>query len=1149
MQGNEITIGSFRGTGVGQGGFATVYRVTDTEGRVFALKLINPDADDLIRESLYHEFSVQSELIHPQVTHAHAFGVYQGRPYIVLDWVDGAELFERLATPSADDFALILRQLARVMLFVHHRNWVHGDLKPENLRWRTTSDTDSPDSEPQLCLLDFGLARQVGDADRPRGAGTVGYCAPEFLNSLPADGRADWYAVGIILYEWVFGVRPYAADEPAVEIGGHLEGAPDFNRPRQRPAPAWADEVIKRLLSKTAEERAEDEHALLLWLAQFDGTLDPSALLNDQLTWHARSAAMQLRGYEKDLLQIVEAELVSGESVQWSISSHGAPSEAWMNRVIALCSSMGYDVSVNLGPNGHWTMCDRTSASQSDARIDIRVSPNVTLGAGASTWNPRRSLTLLAWDRDEVRSHIRGVVGDDDVAEMWADTILESTCGLPQVVCELLQYQVDNRHITLDSDGWGIDEDAIRQWRDLHTPGQIADVFGPLTESEATLLEWLALGEGVGATTCMQRLWDSKFAGCDDVISDMEGRGFVVRNRHSQPDQFDLWLRLRGHDDIIRTQISQSEQKRRSQLLAAAIADSILAPEETRARVLGHALARAEEWDRSAEEFLRAASFSIAADDRDMALRFIVHAQNSAERITEEKLRRHWIGHTRMVEGDLQKAAGQLDVARQIYRELLGLCRQTDDHRLLAETLHDLGDLYRMMRRYDKGIRAERRARRIWEELGDRAELSRSLNSLGNLCRIARDFKGARAFFIEALKIQRELGLDKYAATNLNNIGLNSWEEYKFDEAESYFREALAIQERLNVPVEIARVLNNLGVIGFVQGQLDSAADYFSRAAELNASAGAQSEELYNHRNLVEVALELGDLRSAVSLGQQVYQLSQDLGDVSTSVEVAAVLADAYLRAGDYRSALRLHDETVRRAMSLKNDELRVYLELQRVATLAKFNRGEDARQHLDVVAPVGVELPSRYLGIEALILRLQMCSSLQQDEASLLELLDAGLQEADAIGATHKGAQIATAVLPAILDQSLRGGLVSRVTDLLTQSPRWHWAPDFHSWQARELVKTGQLDQALTLVTNSVERLRHDGCWEQLWRALVLQAEICHAQADYEPAMRALDEAAHMLKIVSSTVEDDKERLMYLDCAEARSLERIRDRITELVT
>ena len=106
----------------------------------------------------------------------------------------------------------------------------------------------------------------------------MGYTAPEFLRRHPADGRADWYAAGVILYEWIYGQRPFASDEPAVEVAGHLEHAPDFERIMVRPAPDWMREVIGRLLAKEPDERGTNIIELLTWMSQFDASLHPDTI-------------------------------------------------------------------------------------------------------------------------------------------------------------------------------------------------------------------------------------------------------------------------------------------------------------------------------------------------------------------------------------------------------------------------------------------------------------------------------------------------------------------------------------------------------------------------------------------------------------------------------------------------------------------------------------------------------------------------------------------------------------------------------------------------------------------------------------------------------------------------------------------------------
>jgi len=1148
MSDKEITIGAYRGVPVGQGGFATVYRVSGPNGSVFALKLADQDVDEATRDSLYHEFCVQSELVHPQVVHAHEFGLHDGRPFIVFDWIEGVPLLTEFSKPTVDDFVTTLRGMASVLLFIHHRGWVHGDLKPENLRWRMAATGNAQDQSHALCLLDFGLARPVGDANRPRGAGTVGYCAPEFLNSLPADGRADWYAVGVILYEWVFGVRPYAADEPAAEIAGHLEGAPNFDLPRLRPAPEWADVVITRLLAKSPDDRADDETSLLVWLAEFDPTFEPASLLNEQLRWHARSESLRLRSHEDDLLECLSQELHDGLPAIWSIDTHGQAAGGWIRRAAGLCSAEGYGVEIDRSEDLTFRLREASAAPGCEPRVHITSYGNLSVDRPVEPFHPQRSLSLLPWDRAEVRSFLKGVVGDEDVAEAWTDAIEKATCGLPSAVSDLIHHLIASKALSLDADGWGLDDAAVDAWRDQHASRHIADVFGALSTPELRLCEWLALGEGRGASDLLRPLWSDPDGGLDATLAKLVARGLITCYPSATKDSFDLRMRLRGHDAIVRSSMAAEDVARRSRQLAEAIESSGVIPGQTRAEILAHAFARAAMWDKSADHCLRAATFAIKAEERDCAMRYIVLGQDSARQIEDVTQRTHWMGQVRMVEGDLQKAAGQLDAARQIYRELLALCRVNGDQRLLAETLHDLANLYYVTRRYDKGIRSERRALRIWESLGDRGQISRSLNSLGNLHWIASDLLRAREFYQRALGIQRELGLDSLAAINLNNLGLIYWKEHDFSEAKSHFQQAVSIQYRLGVPVEVARGLNNLGAISFEQGLLDESSDYFARAASLNAEAGAQSEELFNRWNLVEVALESGDLRTAVTLGRQVLHACSEIGEHATAAEVSALLADAYDRAGDDRRARSFYQDCRRASATLKNDDLKMHLDLHQAASHNRFRNFAAALVILESVSPPGQPLTNRYRYLDSLILRAQVAVALG-DAGALSEAWRLGSVEADAIAAPQKRAQLAAVCVTGDIEQDLRDQLSRGVLTFLTERPRWHWAAAFHAWQARELMKAGKLDEALELITGSVEQLRRDGCWEQLWRSLVLQAEICHTQADYEPAMRGLDEAERMLKIVSSTVEVDRERLRYLDCAEARTLERIRARITQLVS
>lgn len=1146
MSDTHITIGKYQGVPVGQGGFATVFRVIDPSGGIFALKLADPSADEAIRASLFHEYTVQSELIHPQVVRARDFGLFDGRPYIVLEWVEGTSFFDQFPSPDADEFVTLLRQLARGLYFIHHRNWVHGDLKPENLLWSNLRGADGAKSESLLRILDFGLARPVGDADRPRGAGTIGYCAPEFLNNQPADGRADWYSAGIILYEWVYGTRPYAAQEPAIEIAGHLEGTPNFELPQLRPAPEWAKEVIARLLAKAADKRADDEPSLLAFMAEFDPALEPAFLLNEQLKWHARSEAHHLRSHEAELLDALHADLTNGLPALWSVQTHGTPSNAWLERAAALCAHMGYEVSILPQTNNARILSDRCGVQDPESRIRIQFSDSPNADPRPSDGDSFRSVMLLEWNRNEVRDYLRGVVGDDDVAEAWTDSIHRATCGLPCAVRDLIDHLLESGAMAIDPDGWALDEATIASWMALHSDEYVIQTMGSLEPVERQLCEWFALAEGFASRPILNKVWQDQ--DIDTVLHSLAARGVIVGSIDSYDHNFGMRLRLFAHDEVLRAGMGSDQLRSRSLSLAQELANSTIEPAATRAAILAHAYSRAEVWDKASEECLNAATFAIKADDRERAMRYILMAQQSAKRIGDEKTRSHWLGHARMVEGDLQKAVGQLDSARRIYRELLVLCRKSGDRRLLAETLHDLADLYHTTQRYSKGIYAERQAMRIWQELNDRAELSRSLNSLGNLHRIAADYPRALEFYTKAIEIQRELGLEKLAAINLNNIGIIHWLQYDFAGADRCFQEALAIHERLDAAVEIARVLNNLGAIGFVQGRLPEAHEYFLRAAQINADSGARSEELFNRWNLVEVALEAGDLRTAVGSGEKVLRACMEIGEHATAAEVAALLSDSYARVGDERRSRANYEESRGLSATLKNDDLQLHLDLSQVAQHIRFGQFESARTLLDAIAPMGRPSANRYRYLDALILRAQLVIA-SGDTSGVPDIWRTGAAEAYAIFAPHKRAQLASVCVTSNIDGPLSGEWTAEVSDFLGERPRWHWASKFHLHVARLSLQKRQFERALENLDAIVSQLRQDGFGDMLWRALVLQAEINHALADYEPAMRALEEAGRVLKFVASTVDVEEERTAYLNCDDARTLRRIQERITQLVS
>lgn len=209
---------------VERGGMATVYRARDEIlGRDVALKIMHASlaTDPSFAERFRREAQSAARLSHPNVVTVYDCGAADGDSYIVMELVDGTTLrslierFGRLDPPTVRHVA---RGIAAALDHAHAKGIVHRDMKPENV-------LVTPDG--QVKVVDFGIAKALGPqaarltADRP--IGTIAYVAPEQLNNVDVDGRADVYALGAMVYEMLTGRPPFSGDTPQAVAASRLQ--------------------------------------------------------------------------------------------------------------------------------------------------------------------------------------------------------------------------------------------------------------------------------------------------------------------------------------------------------------------------------------------------------------------------------------------------------------------------------------------------------------------------------------------------------------------------------------------------------------------------------------------------------------------------------------------------------------------------------------------------------------------------------------------------------------------------------------------------------------------------------------------------------------------------------------------------------------
>ncbi|MBZ5598220.1 MAG: protein kinase [Acidobacteriia bacterium] len=252
---------------IGAGGMGEVFRARDEHlDRDVAIKVLPPKTftDDSARKHFRKEALALSRLNHPNIATIYDFDTQQGVDFLVMEYITGVTLSEKLAAPLPETEAARLGvQLAEGLAAAHEQGVIHRDLKPGNLRL-------TPDE--RLKILDFGLARLVqpvrGEAETESlsetrsAAGTPPYMAPEQLKGETVDARSDIWAAGVVLYEMVTGQRPFGGKTPAAVVDQILHADIETSQDLQKRVSLRLADIILKCLEKEPENRYQSAKEL-----------------------------------------------------------------------------------------------------------------------------------------------------------------------------------------------------------------------------------------------------------------------------------------------------------------------------------------------------------------------------------------------------------------------------------------------------------------------------------------------------------------------------------------------------------------------------------------------------------------------------------------------------------------------------------------------------------------------------------------------------------------------------------------------------------------------------------------------------------------------------------------------------------------------
>jgi predicted ATPase/Tfp pilus assembly protein PilF len=908
-------------------------------------------------------------LLHPNIVRVHDLNLYQGMPYIVMEYVEGETLRAFLKTEpgiSLPQAGKILTQLASAISEAHAKGIVHRDIKPANILLNQSG---------AVKLSDFGIAKNLTGSSNVLpleiGLGTVAYMSPEQARG-EAVFQSDQYSLGVVLYEMLTGRLPFTGESSYVIMSKHATSQPD---PMGSRIPAEIQAVVLKALAKTVSDRypgvAEFAVAYFAALEKIqDRRNTPTEVielvaptpLNINLLETTPNTPTKpttpnnlptnrqaLIGREKEMEQV--SKLLTGQSAK-IVTLTGAGGTGKTLFALSLVSRLLY-----VFPDGVYVV-------RLENLTDAQLLPTVIIQElGIKEEAGQTPLDCL---KNHLKSKKFLLILDTFEQIITAGTLLaELSKACPHLkllvtsrealkIVGESEYNLaplplpDVRHTNLSSQyvsQFAAVELFVQRAKAVRADFEVTDANSAAIANICAKLDGLPLAIELAAgrvkALTPQQILDRLINRLKFLTSEMRDlpprqrtmRGAIAWSYDAlEAEEQQLFRRLAvfaggctlesaetvcdtGTDLDVLSGIEALVSKNLVRLVEVSNAEPRYQMLQiVREYALEKLLASPE-----GEEFLNKYAYHFLG----IAEQWQPQSAGMNQKQIFETIQLEYANFSAVLDFAISRDSAK--VALQLCRKLsffwlvrgywsaglsymersLGLAGATDPE-LRTGVLSLSAVLVNNQGNADRAIELMEECLAIYRATGNKPAIIRTINNLAGILLQKGNYARSKELLLENIALSRELNQTASIAVSLNSLGTIARDEEDTALAEKYYEESLNLYRELGNKRGVSLVLNNLGGIFYKRKSYDQARVYFGQMLELCKELGDKPGLLSATYNLGEVAVAEEDFEQAEALLKTSLKMAQDLNDLAITADILKSLGYAALAERRLERAIRL---------------------------------------------------------------------------------------------------------------------------------------------------------------------------------------------------------------------------------------------------